>query len=377
MGFFNLDQEIVPEIKKYWFEGILHEKLCNRKKGQHLKADHKDYICSLLKKFPENHKSIKAAYRLSSATYSRLNNRKYSPFHELERRDQSNPTIKAISSDIQKFITEIISPPQFPMTIKRIRNEVYDKFCKTYSLHTVRQFLKKVLNFSFKKSWSRPPKYMAPKTIITKGVFWIELLKSIHNQQVIFSVDEWSFTRAVKAEYSWLPVGKSSIVINDLCKGSASLIMAAGSDGRWFGIIRQGTIDSKIFWMFLMLLKQILQVTEKNKQKFPTIILDNARIHSSYYTKEIANKLKLDLKFLPPYCPEVAPVEHVFRAIKSKLRSQISTKSINFDKDTGINILKETIDSIGKETWKNAWSEVIRECSEGIKECAKEIYRKE
>ena len=140
---------------------------------------------------------------------------------------------------------------------------------------------------------------MTSKTITAKGVFWIELLKSIYKQQVIFSVDEWSFTRAVKAEYSWLPVGKNSVVIYDLCKGSASLIMAKGSDGGWFGIIRQWTIDSKIFWMFLRLLKRILQVTEKSKQKFPTIILDNACIHSSYYTKEVANKLKLDLNFLP------------------------------------------------------------------------------
>ena len=73
----------------------------------------------------------------------------------------------------------------------------------------------------------------------------------IHNQQqLIFKVDEWSFTIAVKAEYSWLPVGKSSIVINDLWKGSASLIMALGSNGQWFGIIWQGTINSEVFWIF-------------------------------------------------------------------------------------------------------------------------------
>ena len=140
---------------------------------------------------------------------------------------------------------------------------------------------------------------MTLKTITAKGVFRIVLLKSIYKQQVTFRVDEWNFIRAVKAEYSWLPVGKISVVINDLCKGSVSLIMAAESDGRWFGIIRQGTIDSKIFWMFLRLLKRILQMTEKSKQKFSIIILDNARIYFSYYTKEVVNKL--NLKFLQPY----------------------------------------------------------------------------
>ena len=105
-------------------------------------------------------------------------------------------------------------------------------------------------------------KYMAPSTKISKGFFWIELLKSIHRQQEIYSVDEWSFTRDVKSEYSWLPVGKSSMVINDLWRGSARRIMTAGSNGKWFGIIRQGTIDSEIFWIFLRLLNKILQDTE-------------------------------------------------------------------------------------------------------------------
>ena len=109
----------------------------------------------------------------------------------------------------------------------------------------------------------------------------------------------------------------------------------------------------------------------------PTIILDNALIYSSKYTKEVVNRLEFELKFLPPYCPEIAPVERVFGAIKSKLRSRISTKTINFDRITGANILKETIDSIASITWKNAWSEVIRECSEVINICTKEIHMRE
>ena len=366
-----------PEIKQIWFEGKLHGELCKRKKGKHLSAKQRTYICSLLKEFPENHNSIKIEYRLSSATFSRLNKLKYSTFYEPEQRNQNKLRKTSIRTDVQNFIAETVRPPQFPMTVQRIRKAVFEKFGKMYSSHIVKEFLKKILHYSFKKSCSRPPRYMAPSTKVSKGFFWIELLRSIHRQQEIFSVDEWSFTREVKSEYSWLPAGKSSMVINDLCKGRASLIMAAGSNGKWFGIIRQGTINSKIFWIFLRLLKQILQDTEKNKKKKSTIILDNARIHSSNYTKEVVNRLKLELKFLPPYCPEIAPVEHVFRAIKSKLRSRISTKTINFDRITGVNILKETIDSIASITWKNAWSEVIRECSEGINTCAKEIHRRE
>ena len=117
--------------------------------------------------------------------------------------------------------------------------------------------------------------------------------------------------------------------------------MATGSDGWWFGIIRQVIIDSKIFRIFLRLLKQILLMKEKNKQKTSIIIVDNACIHSSYNIKEVTNKLKLDLKLFLPYCQEIALVEHIFRAIKSKLRLLISAKVIYFDRVTRRNILKE------------------------------------
>ena len=208
----------------------------------------------------------------------------------------------SIRADVQNFISELVRPPQFPMTVQRIKKAVFEKFGKEYSSHFL-NFLKRILNYSFKKSRSRPMKYMATSTKFSKWFFWIELLKSIHSQQEIYSVDEWSFTIDVKSEYSWLSVVKSSMVINDLWRGSASLIMAVGSNGKWFGIIRQGTIGSEIFWRFLRLLNKIIQDTEKDQQKNPIIVLDNARIHCSNYIKEIVNKL--ELKFLPPYIPEI------------------------------------------------------------------------
>ena len=84
----------------------------------------------------------------------------------------------------------------------------------------------------------------------------------------------------------------------------------------------------------------------------PIIILDNALIHRSEFTKEEVNKMKFEFKFLPSCYPEAAPIKHVFCAIKSKLMSQILIKGINFDKATGANVLKETVDSIFAITQK-------------------------
>ena len=96
-------------------------------------------------------------------------------------------------------------------------------------------------------------------------------------------------------------------------------------------------------------------------RSMPVIILDNARVHTSNYTKKVMNDLKLKIKPLPPYCPEVAPVEHIFRAVKEKLRSRSPAQIIDFYKRSGIEKIKDCLVSIEKRTIQGAWTEIIRE----------------
>ena len=130
MVIFYLAQEWDPKIKSFWFEGERHEELCKRKKGQHLNVDQRAYICNLLKEFPENHNSIKVEYRLSSTTFSRLYRFKYLTIHEPKEGNMNKLRKTSIRTDAQNFIAEIVSPPQFPMTIKKIRKAVFKKIRK-------------------------------------------------------------------------------------------------------------------------------------------------------------------------------------------------------------------------------------------------------
>ena len=236
---------------------------------------------------------------------------------------------------------------------------------------------RKFWGITSKKGWSRQPKYCQPNAKIAKWLLWTEILRMIHNKQMIFSVDEWSFTRAMKMEYSWLPIGKSSSVVNNIWKVSASLVLSVGSNSQWFRVIKIGTVDSKVFSIFLALLEKVLLKTKRNSRSVPIVILDNARLHTSYYTKTVMSNLKLEVRPLPPYWQEVAPVEHIFRAIKAKLRSRNPAQTIDFNKQSGIDIIKDCLDSIDKRTIQGARTEVIREWSEGIKSTVVELNAKD
>ena len=49
------------------------------------------------------------------------------------------------------------------------------------------------------------------------------------------------------------------------------------------------------------------------------IILDNFRSHHSKLTTETAEKLNIDLIFLPPYSPHPNPIEYIWKTIKREL----------------------------------------------------------
>ena len=73
--------------------------------------------------------------------------------------------------------------------------------------------------------------------------------------------------------------------------------------------------------------------TKENSSEFeniPTVVLDNARTHSSNLTKKVIKHLSYEVRFTTPYCPEFATVKQKFGKIKLKLRSLGGTTIINF-----------------------------------------------
>ena len=110
----------------------------------------------------------------------------------------------------------MIRPPRPPITIHKIRSEIISKFNETYSIHIIKNFVKNRWGCSYKRGCPRPPKYAQSSIKTAKGLFYTELLRMIHREELIFNVDEWSFTRSLKSNYSWLPIGKSSSLINDV-----------------------------------------------------------------------------------------------------------------------------------------------------------------
>lgn len=76
----------------------------------------------------------------------------------------------------------------------------------------------------------------------------------------------------------------------------------------------EGTTDSDIFnaWIEHLLVPSLIPGQ--------TVILDNARFHQSKRTEELIQNAGCHLKFLPPYSPDLNPIEPCWLKLKSRLR---------------------------------------------------------
>lgn len=66
---------------------------------------------------------------------------------------------------------------------------------------------------------------------------------------------------------------------------------------------------------------KIIEINSKEKRI--NLILDNARIHHVKIVEKACGILNINLIFLQPYCPDLNPIEDVWRKIKSKIYKSI------------------------------------------------------
>ena len=99
-------------------------------------------------------------------------------------------------------------------------------------------------------------------------------MKELFKDKYVINIDEAGFSKSVKTEYSWLPIGLDSSIINDVFQGRTNLILSVSQFGDWFGIIKDQTVTSFDYALFVKMLIKTLSCAGYDVQTQVTIIQD-------------------------------------------------------------------------------------------------------
>ena len=150
--------------------------------------------------------------------------------------------------------------------------------------------------------------------------------------------DEAFFCRESTVTRGWYPRGcKAEIQCPKTFEKVGTCGAVSPGDGRLYSLVFNG-FDSDTFIYYLRWLLKVF----KTKKKI-VIVLDNASSHKSYKVKEFVAKYKkrLDLLYLPPYSPDLNPIERVWKHLRYHVTHNVYFETLKVLENTIISYLKE------------------------------------
>ena len=93
-----------------------------------------------------------------------------------------------------------------------------------------------------------------------QSIFSTSLLFEIYDEELTINIDESSFSKSVKSNYSWFSIRQSSI-INVYYQRKASLMWALMINGHWVWLMSKDTMTTQDFNKFIHLLRIYLDKT--------------------------------------------------------------------------------------------------------------------
>ena len=142
----------------------------------------------------------------------------------------------------------------------------------------------------------------------------MELLKTKSLESLVY-VDECGIEQCLYREYAYALCGQKVVAKISGRKFKRTNIIAGICLGEWVAPLEySGTTDSTLFeyWFENCLLKEV--------NKGSTIILDNAAFHRKSVLPDVARKYSCEVLFLPPYSPDLNPIEKKWAWLKKRLR---------------------------------------------------------
>lgn len=219
---------------------------------------------------------------------------------------------------------------------------IKEHFDVTYTVAGLHKWLHRN-GFSYKKAKGLPHKADTElqKQFVSK---YNQLKQEVGDKEPILFMDAVHPTQATKLAYGWIRTGKTKHVGTTASRTRLNII----------GAIQLGHIAETITSQYETInAESIMSFMDKIREKYDTktihLILDQSGYNRSLLLPEHASKLNIKLHFLPPYSPNLNPIERLWKVMNEKVRNNRFFKGAKDFKEAINLFFDDILPSIGND----------------------------
>jgi len=166
----------------------------------------------------------------------------------------------------------------------------------------------------------------------------------LRSDQLVF-IDETGVDKSIGIRRrGWAPRGKRARQVKRFHRGQRFQILPAYTqDGILHFLVYEGSTDTEIFEAFI---ETLLPYCGRWPDPKSVLIMDNASFHHSEKIQQLCDDAGVVLLYLPPYSPDLNPIEEFFGELKMYIR-QVWDDQEGFVRADFQSFLEECMDVVG------------------------------
>ena len=197
--------------------------------------------------------------------------------------------------------------------LDEMRFFLYDAFDLLVDESTISRELRR-LDFSRKKC-----RQVAAQRSQDLRDWWMQRLVGWRGNQLVYLDESASSERTGERPTGWAPIGDTPTLIRSLKRHKRwSILPAIALEGYIAYTIHQGSITTEIFNDFVRY--QVLPLCSPVPGPRSVLVCDNHITHKSQELEDMCLEAGVELAFLPPYSPDLNPIETSFSILKAWIR---------------------------------------------------------
>jgi transposase len=189
---------------------------------------------------------------------------------------------------------------------------LYDEFELLVSTYTVSRALRS-------QGWTKKiARRIAQERNADLRYHYLHQLSDFRSYHLVFIDESGCDKRAGFRRTGWSPRGVTPVQVSRFQRGQRYQILPAYcQDGILMSRVFQGSTDASMFEDFI---EQLLHHCGRWPEPKSVLIMDNASFHHTERITELCLNAGVKLLYLPPYSPDLNPIEEFFAELKAFVR---------------------------------------------------------